>query len=180
MILVGSEGGIAVAPVRRGGFLMIALKRILVPVDFSETSAAALRYGVELARGFKARLHLLHVPEHPTEAEYPIGLFETMQSAAHGRLRHLLSDADANELHPQCSMRMGTPPEEIVDYAQEHDIDLIVMGTHGRTGLARVILGSVAERVVRTAPCPVLTVHYPERRLVVPSVVIETPLQARA
>jgi universal stress protein A len=162
---------------------MIALKRILVPVDFSETSAAALRYGVELARGFKARLHLLHVPEHPgeaAEAEYPIGLFETMQNAAHDRLRHLLTDADANELRPQCSMRLGTAPEEIVDYAQEHDIDLIVMGTHGRTGLARVLLGSVAETVVRTAPCPVLTVHSPERRLVVPSAVIETPLEAWA
>lgn len=162
---------------------MIALNRILVPVDFSETSAAALRYGVNLARGFKATLHLLHVPEHPgeaAEAEYPIGLFETMQNAAHDRLRHLLTDVDANELQPQCSMRLGAAPEAIVDYAQEHDIDLIVMGTHGRTGLARVLLGSVAETVVRTAPCPVLTVHYPERKLVVPSVVIETPFEARA
>lgn len=72
---------------------MIDLKRILVPIDFSETSDAALRYGVALARAFSARLHLLHVPEHPggaAEAEYPIGLIDTMQNAAHDRLGNLL------------------------------------------------------------------------------------------
>jgi nucleotide-binding universal stress UspA family protein len=77
-------------------------------------------------------------------------------------------------------MRLGTPSEEIVNYADEHEIDLIVMGTHGRTGVARVLLGSVAEKVVRKAPCPVLTVHNPERRVVVANAAIETPLGARA
>jgi nucleotide-binding universal stress UspA family protein len=168
---------------RAEGFHMIVFRRILVPVDFSQTSEAALRYGVELAHAFKARLHLLHVPEHPgeaAEAEYPIGLFETMQNAAHDRLSHFLTEEAANELRPQCSMRLGTPSEEIVNYADEHEIDLIVMGTHGRTGVARVLLGSVAEKVVRKAPCPVLTVHNPERRVVVANAAIETPLGARA
>ncbi len=80
---------------------MIGLKRILVPTDFSETSEAALRYGVALASGFKAQLYLLHVPEHPgrgAEAEFPIGLFETMQNAAYDRLGHLLTEAEAREL----------------------------------------------------------------------------------
>ncbi len=141
---------------------MIGLKRVLVPTDFGETSAAALRYAVELSRRFHARLYLLNVPEHPgeaAEAEYPIGLFETMQNAAHDRLRALLASDDAAELHPECAMRIGHPADEIVRYAQEQEVDLIVMGTHGRAGLSRVVLGSVAEKVVRYATCPVLTVN---------------------
>ena len=83
---------------------MIGLKRILVPTDFSETSEAALRYGIALARAFEAQLYLLHVPLHPGEAaetEFPIGLFETMQNAAYDRLGHLLSEAEARELRPE-------------------------------------------------------------------------------
>jgi nucleotide-binding universal stress UspA family protein len=148
---------------------MIGLKRILVPTDFSETSEAALRYAVELARAFKSQLYLLHVPEHPgeaAEAEYPIGLFETMQNAAHDRLGHLLTEGDMRELRPECAMRLGKPSEEIVRHAAEHEIDLIVMGTHGREGIARAFMGSIAEMVVRRATCPVLTVHHPEHAFV--------------
>lgn len=150
---------------------MIHLNRILVPTDFSGTSEAALRYGVALARAFKAQLHLLHVPEHPGEAaeiEYPIGLFENMQNAANDRLGHLLPEAEARELRPECAMRLGKPTDEIVRYAAEHEMDLIVMGTHGREGVTRAVLGSVAEKVVRRAPCPVLAVHNPEREFVMP------------
>jgi nucleotide-binding universal stress UspA family protein len=148
---------------------MIGLKRILVPTDFSETSEAALRYGVELARAFKSQIYLLHVPERAgeaAEAEYPIGLFETMQNAAHDRLGHLLAAGEMRELKPECAMRLGKPSEEIVRHAVEHEIDLIVMGTHGREGFARAFMGSVAETVVRRAPCPVLTVHHPEHEFV--------------
>ena len=148
---------------------MIGLHRILVPTDFSDTSQAALKYGVALARKFDARLHLLHVPEHPGEAaetEFPIGLFETMQNAAHDRLGHLLNAEDSHDLKPDCSMRIGKPAEEIVRYAREHQIDLVVMGTHGREGVARVLMGSVAEIVVRRCGCPVLTVHNPEHEFV--------------
>ena len=116
---------------------MIDLRRILVPTDVSEPSAAALRYGTELARRFGARLYLLHVP----------------------------TKAEARELHPHCAMPNGIPADEIVQYARHHEIDLIVMGTHGCTGLTRAVLGSVAESVVRRAPCPVLTVHHPEHEL---------------
>lgn len=152
---------------------MIDLRRILVPIDFSETSDAALRYGVALARAFSARLYLLHVPEHPggsAKAEYPIGLIDTIQNAAHDRLGNLLSEAETRDLMPTFVMRLGKPCDAIPEYAAEHKIDLIVMGTHGREGVARVMLGSVAEKVVRKAPCPVLTVHHPEHEFVLPEV----------
>jgi nucleotide-binding universal stress UspA family protein len=149
---------------------MIELRRILVPTDFSETSAAAMRYGVELARRFHARLYLLHVVENPGEAaeiEFPIGLFDTMHNAAHDRLRQLIPADVVKELEPHCAMRIGNGADEIVRHAQDHDIDLIVMGTHGREGVARMIIGSVAEKVVRRAVCPVLTVHHPEHEFLV-------------
>ena len=148
---------------------MINLKRVLIPTDFSETSAAALRYGIELARRFSARLYLFHVPPNPGEAadaEYPLGIFEIMHNDAHDRLRQLLTREEVSELRPECAMRIGMPAEEILKYAAEHEVDLIVIGTHGREGLARLLLGSVAETVVRRASCPVLTVHHPEHEFV--------------
>ena len=162
---------------------MIDLKRILVPTDFSETSEAALRYGTELARRFTARLYLLHIVENPgdaAEAGDPIGLFETMQAAAHDRLGKLLTTEQLQEFRPERTMRLGVAADEIVRYAQEHEIDLIVMGTHGRRGVARALMGSVAERVVRTAPCPVLTVHHPEHEFVAEDEPIRTFAEARA
>lgn len=156
---------------------MINLKRILVPTDFSTTSEAALSYGIALARAFNAKLVFMNVPEHPgvaAEAEYPIGIYETMQNAANQRLGELLSKDEARELKPEYVMRVGHPAEEIVNFATNHAIDLIVMGTHGREGVARVIVGSVAETVVRRATCPVLTVHYPEREFVVSEEVVPT------
>jgi nucleotide-binding universal stress UspA family protein len=148
---------------------MINLRRILVPTDFSLTSAAALRYASALARRFAARVDLLNVADYAgnaAEGDYPIGLVQTMQNAAHERLRRLLTEQDVKELQPGYATRIGLPAEEIVQYAHEHAIDLIVMGTHGREGVMRVVLGSVAEAVVRRASCPVLTVRHPERELV--------------
>ena len=149
---------------------MINLKRILVPTDFSETSAAALRYACALARRFAARVYLLNVADYPgisAEGDYPANIIETMQNAAHDHLRHLLTEQDVEDLQPDYATRIGPPAEEIVQYAHEHAIDLIVMGTHGREGVMRVVLGSVAETVVRRAPCPVLTVHHPKREFVI-------------
>jgi universal stress protein A len=156
---------------------MINLKRILVPTDFSSTSEAALSYGIALTRAFNAKLVLLHVPEHPgaaAEAEYPIGIYETMQNAANQRLGDLLSREEITELKPEYVMRIGHPADEIVKFAESHAIDLIVMGTHGREGVARVLVGSVAETVVRRATCPVLTIHYPEREFVANEEVVPT------
>jgi nucleotide-binding universal stress UspA family protein len=147
---------------------MIDLRRILVATDFSETSTAALRFGVDLARRFRAQLYLFHAIDHPgeaTEAEYPLGLFETMPNAAHERLRQLLASDDLRHVEPLCAMRQGVPADEIVRYADDCHIDLIVMGTHGREGVVRALMGSVAEKVVRRATCPVLTIHHAEREL---------------
>ena len=148
---------------------MIALRRILVATDFGETSTAALRYGVDLARRFHAQVYLFHAIDQlgeTAEAAYPIGLSETMRNAAHDRLRHLLSSDDLRHVEPLCAMRLGVAADEIVRYADDSNIDLIVMGTHGREGVARALMGSVAEQVVRRATCPVLTVHHAECQVV--------------
>ena len=135
---------------------------ILVPTDFSPTSDAALRYAGQLALTFGAHLHLLHVPgrtgEH-MEADYPIEQF----GAPVARLESFFAASELERLHPTYAIRVGTPAEEIAVYAESLGIDLIVMGTHGRTGLAHTVMGSVAEHVARTAPCPVLLVRSPKR-----------------
>jgi nucleotide-binding universal stress UspA family protein len=146
--------------------MMIALKRILVPTDFSEASDAALKYGIGLAQTFGARLYLLHVPGETGvnfEADFPMVQFE---NATRERLETLVSPRDLITLRPEYALRLGAPSDEIVRYAGSRDIDLIVMGTHGRSGVSHVLMGSVAEKVVRAAPCPVLTVRQPRAAFV--------------
>jgi nucleotide-binding universal stress UspA family protein len=150
---------------------MILLKRILVATDFSEASDAAMDYGRSLAQTFGSSLHLLHVTENhflrPTAADP-----SQITAATHQRLSDRLTDHDRAALHATTALKTSDhPAEEIVEYAKMHRIDLIVMGTHGRGAVAQLLVGSVAERVVRTAPCPVLTVRSHERDFIVP----ETP-----
>jgi nucleotide-binding universal stress UspA family protein len=137
-----------------------SITSILVPVDFSETSDAALHYAIEMGRVFGARLYLLHVPgetgEH-FEANFPIGQFTTV---GRERLANELASEESALLRPEYAIRIGTPVDEIIRYAGARDIDMIVMGTHGRTGVAHLLMGSVAEQVVRRAPCPVLLVRH--------------------
>lgn len=170
---------------------MIALHRILVPTDFSESADKAVRYGVDLSRKFDARLHLLHVasaddlamlverqrvvqlalPKPETSAAS--GLDGLIREAERDLLSALLTDDERDALHPEYVLRtgrLGGPDVEIVRYAREQAIDLIVLGTHGHRFMAHPIVGSVAERVVRKAPCPVLTVRHPEHEFVVPDV----------
>jgi nucleotide-binding universal stress UspA family protein len=151
---------------------MITLKTILVPSDFSDCSDEALRYGLELARRFDARLHLLHVVQDPVAqpwaAEgFSVPLFEVVeqwQKQAEERLRAAVPDADKGRV--TVAAVVATPYAEILDYASAHEVDLIVMGTHGRGGVSHMLLGSIAERVVRRAPCPVLTVRRPQHGFV--------------
>jgi nucleotide-binding universal stress UspA family protein len=153
---------------------MIALKRILVPYDFSETSAAAVRYGTALARNFGARLYFLHVGDRAQtqfETEFPIGLEGAVEDAVRERLLRIVTPQEKAELNPEFAVRPGAPAAEVVRYAQEAEIDLIVMGTHGRGFVGHVVMGSVAEKVVRTAPCPVLTVRNPNHGFLVPDAV---------
>jgi nucleotide-binding universal stress UspA family protein len=159
------------------GFTMIALQRILVPHDFSETSEAAVKYGIALARNFGARLFLLHVGDQARmdlETEFPLGLEGAVEDAVRERLLKILTPAEQAELKPEFAVCAGAPAGEIVNYAKGHDIDLIVMGTHGRGFVGHVVMGSVAEKVVRTAPCPVLTVRRPQHEFVVPDAVTTT------
>lgn len=144
------------------GVVMTTVKSILVPTDFSETSYAALNYAIGMAQAFGAQLYLMHVPGElgiGFEANFPVGRFET---AARERLDALLSQEEIERLRPEYALRLGTPATEIVRYADARDVDMIIMGTHGRSGVAHLLMGSVAEQVVRTAPCPVLLVRHPK------------------
>jgi nucleotide-binding universal stress UspA family protein len=155
---------------------MIALKKILVATDFGPESDAAMRYGRELARGFGGSLHVLHVTENlfsrVMDAYSYGGLSPDVQAeierASKKQTDELLSDEDRRELKAVAVTAISNRPAAvIVDYARENGIDLIVVGTHGRGPLGHLMLGNVAERVVRTAPCPVLTVRHPEHEFVV-------------
>ena len=153
---------------------MIALKRILVATDFSETADAALRYGRALARNFGATLHVLHVA-HDFSARMGDTFLAVMPELvadvvkdAKRRLREQVVDNDSNPppVVPVV-ITASAPAAAIVDYANDKEIDLIVIGTQGRGGVAHLMMGSVAERVVRTARCPVLTVRRPAQDFVV-------------
>lgn len=144
--------------------------RILVPTDFSSHSAAALDYARGLARRFGAKVHLLHVVEDqlvtgPFGAEFgvphPPGTLTVLLDEARAALEESLTDEDRLELHVTGEAVVGTVAKTIVRYAAENGFDLIVMGTHGRGGISHLVMGSVAEHVVRSAPCPVLTVREP-------------------
>ena len=146
---------------------MIALTHVLVPTDFSETSDAALRYGKAFASAFGAALHVIHVIEEPYGQPWAVEAYGFSLSAlqeewvkeAEGRMAKILTDDERTSLKAVTTTRLGHPVMEILRYAKEHAVDLIVMGTHGRGPLGHMVMGSVAERVVRKAPCPVLTVH---------------------
>jgi nucleotide-binding universal stress UspA family protein len=141
---------------------MIAWQRILVPTDFSETSRLAIEQAVELAKSFKASLILLHVGDRAAsevETEFPLGLDASLQDAERERLLKVLTPAQQTALHPELVVCAGSPAHEIVRCAAERGVDIIVMGTHGRGAVGHMLMGSVAEKVVRTAPCPVLVVR---------------------
>lgn len=155
---------------------MIALKNILVPTDFSEPSQRALDYGRQFARQFGARLHVLHTVESvlvPGGVEVPIAAMveveQTLESMAQRSMDAVITPDDRATLGVVTTIRSARgAAADIVDYATANRIDLIVMGTHGRGVLQHLLMGSVAERVVRSAPCPVLTVHARERDFVRP------------
>jgi nucleotide-binding universal stress UspA family protein len=142
------------------------VKRILVPVDFSAPSRAALWRAGELATALGATVELLHVvdlpqPPHviseghvPLPPEYRQDVLRETESHLRDWLETAMIPATIHR-----ALGEGQPFVEIVKYAREHGVDLIVMGTHGRGGMSRLLLGSVADKVIRTAPCPVMTVR---------------------
>jgi nucleotide-binding universal stress UspA family protein len=137
---------------------MFPIRTILLPTDFSEASAAAFQLACSLARDHGSRILAVHVvgrPVVPYEAAWVAVEPEGYRDELLAKLRSL-RPADC-PVAVECRLADGDPPGEIVRIARETPCDLIVMGTHGRTGLARLVLGSVAEEVLRKAPCPVVT-----------------------
>jgi nucleotide-binding universal stress UspA family protein len=142
--------------------------RILVPTDFSPPSDAALEYARMLAAKFGSTLRILHVIDDPSASSefVPDGFAPSTEDIrialvenARKRLNRQMNLVDRSRYHAHADAVLGIPAQAIIDYAGATGTSLIVMGTHGRTGLAHLLMGSVAEQVVRTAPCPVLTVR---------------------
>ena len=131
---------------------------ILVATDFSAPSEAALVYGRALADKFDAALHLIYVADN-LFLHAVVSDGRSLDDVATRRLQDRLTEADRLRGAVAVVEQSNEPASEILRYAKSANIDLIVMGTHGRTGLGRIVLGSVAEAVVRAAPCPVLTVR---------------------
>ena len=154
---------------------MQAVRRILCPTDFSEASAPAFDYAEQLAATTEAELVVLHVVSVP-DAWGSGGLADALNQDLKQRLVSLVP---RNPDVPVTHVCHGGPAGEVICWiAQERECDLVVMGTHGRTGVRHLVLGSVAEHVVRHAPCPVLTVRQrpaDEKRLIEPSVDVPMP-----
>jgi universal stress protein A len=136
---------------------MPQFKKILCPVDFDQNSLLALRLACELAQERKANLYLLHVVAIPPGPEVALP-FARMEAAARTKLERLARDRVKGKARYEVEVMMGDPGVEVLQVAKRLGANLIVMATHGRKGLRRLVLGSVAEHVVREASCPVLTV----------------------
>jgi nucleotide-binding universal stress UspA family protein len=152
---------------------MTTIKKILYPTDFSEHSQAAIPFSVDLAKHYGAELHCIHVvdTEHEffMEAGYVIPLrtnpidIEHLQTVAREQMEEFVNKHMSEvSSSVRIAVVLGKPFEQIVRYARKENVDLIVIGTHGHSALASMLLGSVAEKVIRKAPCPVLSVRHPE------------------
>jgi len=148
---------------------MTPIKSILVPIDFSKHSAAAVDFAIDLAPRYGAAIELLYVYEpigNALPAHYVL-VSPEQEDVVIGRFQQDL-DSERKRAEAACAgsfeatLLMGSVRERILDHATEKKHDLIVMGTHGRTGVSHLLLGSVAESVIRRAPCPVATVRAPQ------------------
>jgi nucleotide-binding universal stress UspA family protein len=146
----------------------VTVRRILVPTDFSESADVALAHALRLADRFDASLHLLHVVSELNAAWYGLaeaedrtaaGLEAQIRSVAQKRLSEIAPDRSSFDVQSDVVQRLNLDETDtVLEYVAEHAIDLVVMGTHGRRGISRLMLGSVSNKVIRRAPCPVLTV----------------------
>ncbi len=165
-------------PIGEGSF-PFAIRRILVPVDFSDCSKKALQYAVAFARQFEAKVVLLNVTESfvpmPEMSGIDIGLMDSQLKELAVKQLTALEESLEDATKTEIATRTGRPHVEIVTAAKELDIDLIILSTHGRTGLAHVLMGSTAERVVQRADCPVLIVREREHEFTKPRVPLHSP-----
>ncbi|MDN3514485.1 MAG: universal stress protein [Candidatus Brocadia sp.] len=153
---------------------MITIKNILCPIDYSIYSEMALKYAIEFAEKYQAKLYLMHVLDIRIYEINDPGLYnvnvvdkETIDKLRE-RLLRCVNEDTKGRIPVEALIIQGVPFAEIIKASRDYKIDLIVLGTHGRTGLSHAIMGSVAEKVVRKAPCPVLTIRHPEHDFIMP------------
>ena len=154
---------------------MIQIKRILVPSDFSEPARKALVYAVEFAKAYEAEIILCHVMEPPI---YPVSISvgavsvppigDEMRQHTKEQLELLRTTEIGSKIASRIAVAEGKPFLEIVQLARSEGVDMIIISTHGHTGLKHVLVGSTTEKIVRKAPCPVLCVRQKEREFVQP------------
>jgi nucleotide-binding universal stress UspA family protein len=156
---------------------MIKLERILFPSDFSELSLHALAYARSFAEAYRAELHVIHVVDEAYQYwmalgpnSLPVGPTpEELVAASREEIEKFVKEhLGESAARTKTAVLLGRPFMEIIRYARQNAIDLIVLGTHGRSGLKYALLGSVAEKVVRKSPCPVLTIRHPEHDFIMP------------
>lgn len=147
--------------------LVLTIHQIVVPIDFTETSGRALDYALDLAATFRAEVTVLHAYQIPVYS-FPDGAFITgadiatqISNAAQQQLNEAVAAREDRGVKMTAVLRDGVAWEEVNTVAGQVHADLIVIGTHGRRGLARALLGSVAENIIRTSTVPVLTIHGP-------------------
>ncbi len=157
--------------------MVIKIQKILYPTDFSEVSLHALKYAREFATTFDAQLHCVHVVDEAFQywtamgpESVPVGVAaEDLKGVAEDHMARFADEHLAGlKYDPVTSVVVGQPFREIIHYARETMIDVIILASHGRSGLSWVLMGSTAEKVVRKSPCPVLTVRHPEHEFVMP------------
>ena len=152
---------------------MISLKKILCPIDHSDCSKEALKYAVSFAMKDGAKLYLLHIidirsfNESLNEMPTQIPDNETLQQLRI-KLLNCIPEEMRDDMDVEAIVIQGIPFAEIISTSREKEIDMIVMGSHGRTGISHIMLGSVSEKVARKAPCPVLITRQPNHKFVMP------------
>ena len=137
------------------------INRILCPIDFSSTSDFALGFASRLARANKGKLFILHVDDNPTP--YGPGLYGSLPSPIESDYERLWKTTPIHHVEFEQFLEFGSPAKTICSFAVDNNIDLIVMGSHGRTGARRLLLGTVAENVIRQSRVPVITIKHPEK-----------------
>ncbi|MCP4250365.1 MAG: universal stress protein [bacterium] len=157
--------------------MSIKISKVLYPTDFSDVSLHALKYARDLTETFDAQLHCVHVVDEAFQywtamgpESVPVGVAaEDLTALAEGHMQQFADEHLVGMKYaPLTKVLVGRPFREVIAYARENTIDLIVLATHGRGGLSWVLMGSTAEKIVRKAPCPVLTVRHPEHEFVMP------------
>jgi len=151
---------------------MLKIQKIVCPVDFSNCSQQALKYAQELATQFGAELSIVHAYEDPAAYVTPMPmsgyvgpgaeLLLELRKQLESRLEQTRADTEKAGVRVRAELLEGAPYRVVLDWAKEYGADLIVIGTHGHTGLTHALLGSVTERIVRMADCPVLTIRTPD------------------